>query len=702
MSADILRLDAGEATLAILARSGAPARILYLGPALPAGADLAALETLTAEGPRESQPDDPRPVSLAPTGGFGFLGAPALVVADATGAVPLDPVVTAAAAVDGALRIDMADETVRIRIDIARDGGLFRWSAAVDNLTDAPLALATFASLTLPAPPWVEEIGHFAGRWGGEHRLTVSPFAPGALFKESRGGRPGFESAHYLVASAAGAGEETGRVLALALCWSGEGRLLAEHRLDGVRQLQIGARLEIGEAVLPPGASYAAPDALVAFTTRGRNSVRAAFHPVVGAHLAGRGARKVHFNTWEAAYFDVSAARLPPMIEAAAALGAERFVLDDGWFKGRRDDSTSLGDWVPDPERFPEGLAPIAALCAAHGLEFGLWVEPEMVSPRSDLARAHPEWILGAPAAPAAAPTQRKQLVLDFSRADVRDHVVATLDALLAAAPIAYLKWDHNRELFPVRSAAGPGAGTQTRGVYDVIDRLRARWPDLEIEACASGGARADLGMLARTHRLWASDDVDALERARIQRDLSLFVPPAMIGAHVGASPDHTTGRRLPMLTRARVALFFHMGVEADPSRLSEADRADLAAAIADYKACRADLHAGVFRVLETTAGVIAWQTFAPGGARGRALALRLDHAPEAVAAPVRLAGLDPEALYCVRVPEPWPKPAARRLAHPDLWRAGVTAPGRVWMEQGVPVPLVHPGAAWLLDIEKV
>ncbi|MBU6374159.1 MAG: alpha-galactosidase, partial [Alphaproteobacteria bacterium] len=363
---------------------------------------------------------------------------------------------------------------------------------------------------------------------------------------------------------------------------------------------------------------------------------------------------------------------------------------------------TSLGDWTPDPARFPEGLAPIAAACAAHGLDFGLWVEPEMASPDSDLLRAHPEWILGAPTPPGHAPTQRRQLVLDFSRADVRDHVVATLDALLASAPIAYLKWDHNRELFPVRGVAGPGAGAQTRGVYEVIDRLRAKWPALEIETCASGGARADLGMLSRTQRVWASDDVDALERARIQRDLSLFVPPDLIGAHVGASPDHTSGRRLPMLTRARVALFFHMGVEADPARLDEAERAELAAAIATYKSLRGDLHAGAFRVLDTEPGVIAWQTLAPDGARGAALAVHLDHAAAAVSAPLRLAGLDPDAVYRLRLPEPWPRPAHRRLAHAPQWRTGVSAPGRVWMEQGVPAPLVHPGAAWLIEIARV
>ncbi|MBU6374263.1 MAG: alpha-galactosidase, partial [Alphaproteobacteria bacterium] len=343
MKSDLLRLDAGEASLIVLARVGAPARVLYLGPRLPQGADLAAFETLAAEGPRESQPDAPRPLSLVPAGGYGFLGAPAVAVADGGGARALDPVVTGARAEQGALHVDLADDSVRFRIIMSREGALFRWALAVENAGAAPLSLTTLSALTLPAPAWVGEIWTYSGRWGGEHRLTAAPFAPGMIVKESRGGRTGFESAAYLGAASTGAGEEEGRVLAVALAWSGEARLLAEHRLDGVRQLQIGPRLEVGEVTLAPGAAFAAPEALVAFTTRGRNGVRAAFHPAVRARAGARGPRKVHFNTWEAAYFDVSAARLAPMIEAAAALGAERFVLDDGWFKGRRDDTTSLG-----------------------------------------------------------------------------------------------------------------------------------------------------------------------------------------------------------------------------------------------------------------------------------------------------------------------------------------------------------------------
>ncbi|MFZ4601590.1 MAG: alpha-galactosidase [Caulobacterales bacterium] len=695
----LLRLDAGEASLVLSARTGAPARVLHLGARLPAGIDLAPLEALRAEGRRESQPDDPRPLPILPTTGFGFLGAPGLVVAGAAGASPLDLLVVSAEQANDRIGLALADDNIRVRIEVSAVGAIFRWETRLENTGAEPLALLQLASLCAPAPDFAQEIWTYSGRWGNEHRLSVDPLPHGQFVKEGRSGRTGFESAAYLALAEAGASEDRGRVCAVALDWSGDARLLVEQRMDGVRQMQIGLRLDAGEVGLAPGEAFAAPAAFLAYTARGRNGVRAAFHPFARARAAQKGPRKVHFNTWEAAYFDVSAERLPPLIAAAAELGVERFVLDDGWFKGRRDDRTSLGDWTPDPERFPDGLAPVAAACAAHGLDFGLWVEPEMASPDSDLMRAHPDWALGAKEG--ARPTQRGQLVLDFSRAEVRAYILAALDALLASAPIAYLKWDHNRDLFPAYGA-GPSARAQTLGVYDVIDQLRARWPAVEIETCASGGGRADYGMLGRTQRVWASDDVDALERARIQRDLSLFVPPAMIGAHVGASPDHTTGRRLSMTTRARAALFFHMGVEADPTRLSEGERAELAQAIAFYKASRAILHEGDFAVLASAVGVIGWRVIAADGQAALAFAVRLDHAAEAVSEPLKIAGLDPRANYRVRLLDPWPPRGGRRIAQAVEWKDGLVLAGALIAEVGVPVPLIHPGETWLLDVVRV
>lgn len=225
------------------------------------------------------------------------------------------------------------------------------------------------------------------------------------------------------------------------------------------------------------------------------------------------------------------------LADSAAALGIERFVLDDGWFEGRRDDTSSLGDWAPDSGLFPEGLTPLIRHVQGLGLDFGLWVEPEMVSPDSRLYREHPDWCLHLPGQPR--PTQRSQLVLDLTRADVSDYLFGQIDALLAGNAIAYLKWDHNRDLFPL---AGKGHA-QVQAHYALLDRIRATHPRVEIETCASGGGRVDFEILKRCNRYWASDNNDAVERLRINAGWFDFLPLAITGNHLGPSPNPITGR---------------------------------------------------------------------------------------------------------------------------------------------------------------
>ncbi|MGH2929165.1 MAG: alpha-galactosidase, partial [Solirubrobacteraceae bacterium] len=393
-----------------------------------------------------------------------------------------------------------------------------------------------------------------------------------------------------------GADEETGRVLALHLGWSGNHLLSVETQADGERQAWLGALMEPGEAVLPPGGEYVSPTAYACFSASGLTGVRASFHPFVRESIlpARKRARRVHFNSWEGVYFDFDEEKLARLAEAAAALGVERFVLDDGWFMGRRSDKAGLGDWRVDPAVLPRGLSPLIDKVESLGMDFGLWVEPEMVNPDSDLYRAHPDWCAHAPGA--ERPTMRNQLWLDFSRSEVREHVVDQIDRLLSAHRIAYLKWDCNRTLFPAASQERPASLAIARGVYEAMDALRSRHPDLEIESCSSGGGRIDLEILRRTERVWASDTTDAIERTRIQRWASLILPPEVIGAHVGPSPNPITGRRIAMDFRAKVAMFGHMGVELDPARLDERDARVLKAHIELYKQHRALIHGGDLR----------------------------------------------------------------------------------------------------------
>lgn len=294
------------------------------------------------------------------------------------------------------------------------------------------------------------------------------------------------------------------------------------------------------------------------------------------------------------------------LADRAAALGIERFVVDDGWFPARHDDRAGLGDWQVDRAKFPAGLGPLADHVTTLGMEFGLWVEPEMVNPDSDLCRAHPDWPLMLAGRPMI--TARHQLVLDLGRAEVRDYLFGAIDALLEGLPIRYLKWDHNRDLATAGGAMGRAAyRDQVLGTYALIDRLRSAHPAVEIEACAGGGGRIDAGIATRTHRFWTSDNLDAVSRSDIQRGFLLFMPPERMGAHVGASPAHATGRSQSMGFRCAVALAGHFGVELDPATLGEADHAILAAWIARYKALRDRLHGGAVWLGEGADGLV-WQ----------------------------------------------------------------------------------------------
>ncbi len=274
--------------------------------------------------------------------------------------------------------------------------------------------------------------------------------------------------------------------------------------------------------------------------------------------------RPVHANSWEACYFDHDEERVVALAQACAALGIERFVLDDGWFRGRNDDRAGLGDWTSDPAKYPSGLEPLAGRIVAMGMQLGLWVEPEMVSPDSDLYRAHPDWALALPGR--NRPTARSQLVLDMRRAEVRDYLFGALDALLRELPVSYLKWDHNRDLAPAGGAA------QVLGTYALLARLRSAHPDVEIESCAGGGGRSDAGILPYTHRFWASDNLDAVSRVAIQRGFLAFLPPEVMGSHIGAIPAHATGRCQSLGLRAAVAMPGHFGIELDPRQLDDAE----------------------------------------------------------------------------------------------------------------------------------
>lgn len=681
------RLDDGVQTLVLAPGDGLP-WVAYWGPSLPGSEDLDALVAAAVPDLTGGMLDVLPPPSLCPGTREGFQGQPGLEATDAEGRPVRPRFVAEVAASEGALevwgRCAQTGLAYRARIAVAMPGvlALQAWLEAA-----APIRLHWFAAPVLPGPEAAEEIIDVSGRWTREFHLSRTPWSQGARLREARTGRSGHEHPPLALLPTRGATETAGLAYALHYAWSGGHRMVAEELPSGARQIQMG---HVAGSHVAPATAFETAPLYAALSERGLGGVGVAFQRLIRDRVVPwpdpARPRPVHMNCWEAVYFDHRLDQLSEIADRAAALGAERFVLDDGWFGRRDDDTTSLGDWTVDRRKWPDGLGPLISHVQGLGMTFGLWVEPEMVNAASDLCRAHPDWVLG----PADQVTGRGQLMLDMGRAEVRDHLFAALSALLTAYPIDYLKWDHNR-LPPWPDMA------QTTGTYALLDRLRAAHPAVEIESCASGGGRIDAGILARTHRVWLSDCNDAVERLRMQHDAALMLPAAVTGSHIGPRRAHTTGRTVGMAFRAWVAAMRHMGLELDPREMTEAEADVARRVIAWWKATRGwRMGADILR-LDAGPGTIAEVQVAADGARFVAFAGRVETGPEIVPGRLRLAGLVPEARYEVRLANPEDIPGASR--GPVALKAGpVTLTGASLMAAGIALPLLWPETLYVLE----
>ncbi len=558
----------------------------------------------------------------------------------------------------------------------------------------------------LPVPAVATELLDLTGRWCRERAPQRHPWPMGAWVREGRHGRTGHDATLLLVAGTAGFGFRHGEVWAVHTAWSGDHVTAAERRPTGESTLGGGELLTPGEIVLGPGEEYATPLLYAAHSADGLDGLSDALHTHLRARPSHpRTPRPVTLNVWEAVYFDHDLDRLRALADAAAEVGVERFVLDDGWFRGRRHDQAGLGDWWVDGEVWPDGLQPLIDHVRGHGMQFGLWVEPEMVNPDSDLFRAHPDWVLQAPGR--LPPPWRRQQVLDLAHPDAYAYLLERLDAVLSEHDgLAYLKWDHNRDLTEAGHAGRPGVHAQTLAVYRLLDELRARHPDVEIESCSSGGARVDLEILRRTDRVWASDCNDALERLSIQRWTGLLLPPELIGTHIGPERSHTTHRVHDLSFRAVTALFGHHGIEWDITAIDAGERAELAAWVALHKRLRPLLHTGrVVRVDHPDPAVQAHGVVAHDRNHAVYAVSRVATSAAQVPGAVRLPGLDPQRRYRVRPPAGVPEPALLELSPPG-WLAwpgdGITVSGSVLGTVGVQLPALHPEQALLLEVTVV
>ncbi|MGL4174884.1 MAG: alpha-galactosidase [Dermatophilaceae bacterium] len=585
----------------------------------------------------------------------------------------------------------------------------------------APLDVGAVRAL-LPLPARAAEVLDLGGRWVRERVPQRHPVNDGTWSRTGRRGRTGHDATLLMCCGTTGFGFRQGEVWAAHVGWSGNHEHLVERLQEGAGAhaavLGGGESLTAGEVRLRAGESYTAPTVYFVYAGQGLDGVTNALLRFQRSRPGYRtGPRPLVLNTWEAVYFDHDLDRLRSLAEVAASVGVERFVLDDGWFGSRRGDTSGLGDWQVSPQAWPAGLGALVEHVRGLGMEFGLWFEPEMVNLDSDVARAHPDWVLG----PAAGPPRpsRHQHVLDLANPDAFAYVLEAMSALVAEYGIAFVKWDHNRDLHEaVRTDATgttattgidrPTVAAQTRATYALLDELRRRHPGLEIESCASGGGRVDLGVLARTDRVWTSDCNDALERVAIQRWTGLLVPPERMGTHVGGPRAHTTHRELDLSFRLLVALQGHAGIEWDLTACTDAELEALRAWSALYRELRPLLHSGdVVRSDHPDEALVVGGVVAPDRSEAVFTVAQVATGRGVTPGAVPLPGLDPARRYRVRVRPEAGLPATVQASGPrwfddarprDAWDpAGVEVSGAALAATGLALPVLGPAQGFLL-----
>ncbi|HEY5753501.1 MAG TPA: alpha-galactosidase [Chthoniobacterales bacterium] len=531
-------------------------------------------------------------------------------------------------------------------------------------------------SVDFPSNDTDGEFLHLSGAHVRERELFRAPLHPGVQSIESRRGSSSHQHHPFIALTRPETTEDQGEVYGFSLVYSGNFIGLVERDADYGCRLQLGINPFDFSWKLEPGAEFQTPEAVLVFSDEGLGGMSRIYHRLYRTRLC-RGEwqdkpRPILVNNWEATYFDFDATKLEKIADAAAGLGIELFVLDDGWFGRRDDDTTSLGDWFVDKRKLPGGLEDLAARIIAKGLTFGLWFEPEMISVKSELYREHPDWCLHVPARPRT--EGRNQLILDFSRQDVRDEIYRQMATILRTVPISYVKWDMNRHMTEVGSAVTSAEGQQETvhryilGLYDFMEKLTSEFPHILFEGCAGGGGRFDPGILYYMPQIWTSDNTDAISRLRIQYGTSVVYPWSTISAHVSVVPNHQVGRVTPFKTRGDVAFTGAFGYELDLSLLSDDDREEVKRQTALYKQLRPLLLRGdLYRLCNPfESNEAAWIVVSPSKDEALVTHVNTLALPNASQRFLRLKGLDPAAKYQV---------------------GDLTCSGDVLMNVGLPIP---------------
>ncbi|MBR3279811.1 MAG: alpha-galactosidase [Lachnospiraceae bacterium] len=472
------------------------------------------------------------------------------------------------------LKVTLKDKENALKLILAyavfEECNVITRSCELINERDGDVVIERIMSMQLDFDPGEYSFVTFNGAWAREMNKNIQRVGSVKLVNSSCGGSSSNHANPFVMLGRGAFDEDYGEVYGINLIYSGNHYTCVEKSPFGKVRLVTGINPQGFTWNLAKGESFRSPEAVMTYSASGCNTMSHGLHDFVRSHIVSGGwkdrLRPVLLNSWEAAYFDISGSRLMRLARRAKKAGIELFVMDDGWFKGRNDDSSSLGDWTPDPKKLPHGIAGICNKIRGIGLDFGIWVEPEMVNEDSDLYRAHPDWAMRIPGKPHS--TGRNQMVLDLTRTEVQDYIIDAMSAVFSSAEISYVKWDYNRNFSDVYSASLPAdrqgevAHRYILGLYRVMNALTKKFPHILFEGCASGGNRFDLGILSYFPQIWASDDTDAYQRAIIQNGYSYAYPQSCYTCHVSDVPNHQTLRRTPLDTRFNVALFGNTGYE--------------------------------------------------------------------------------------------------------------------------------------------
>lgn len=559
--------------------------------------------------------------------------------------------------------------------------------------------LTQFASVYLPVRRGNVWLSHLSGSWANEGQLTQEPLEPGMIVIKNKDGVRNSHTAHAEVMFSLDGSprENTGRVIGAALCYTGNYKLRIDTDDSEYHQFYAGINEENSSYTLPGKETFRTPSVALTYSNEGLSGASRNFHKWGRNYKLAHGntVRDILLNSWEGVYFDINQEGMDQMMGDIASMGGELFVMDDGWFGDkypRKDDSSSLGDWVTDSRKLPEGIGGLIKDAQKHGIKFGIWIEPEMANTTSELYEKHPEWILKAPQRDPVLGRGGTQVVLDLANPEVQDFVFKVVDDLMTQHPeIAYIKWDANMAImnhgsnYLTKDNQSHMYIDYHKGFEKICQRIRAKYPDLVIQACASGGGRANYGYLPYFDEFWVSDNTDALQRIYMQWGTSYFFPAIAMASHISAAPNHQTFRTVPLKFRIDVAMSGRLGMEIQPKNMTDEEKDLCRKAIADYKKIRPVVQLGdIYRLVSPydRLGVASLMYTSPEKDKAVFYWWKTEHFVNQHLPRVTLAGLDPDKKY--RISE------LNRIDNQPLAFEGKTFSGAFLMENGLEIPYTH------------